>query len=190
MRVIFFFSIKFSVSLSCRKKILSWHPRRTDATTTESRIPTTPRLVSIYSGFPRFPKLCHGAPGSRARSAPPVCIILYLFRLVKPSRPHPRAHQNSQPLTSLYSVDTGIHPSIFSNTYIRIKIYVYIGKPKIGYIRVTWENLLGRIPIQIEQFCYVDIGTSIARNIINDWKWRKMFLYKSHFSFYINNKLI
>lgn len=37
---------------------------------------TLPRLVSIYSGFPRFPRLCH------ARSAPPVCIILYLFRLV------------------------------------------------------------------------------------------------------------
>ncbi|KAK0097908.1 hypothetical protein PV326_012895 [Microctonus aethiopoides] len=40
--------------------------------------------------------------------------------------------------------------------------------PKIGYIRVTWENLLGRIPIQTEQFGYVDIGTSTARNIIND----------------------
>lgn len=37
---------------------------------------TLPRLVSIYSGFPRFPRLCH------ARSASPVCIILYLFRLV------------------------------------------------------------------------------------------------------------
>lgn len=37
---------------------------------------TLPRLVSIYSGFPRFPRLC------RARSASPVCIILYLFRLV------------------------------------------------------------------------------------------------------------
>lgn len=37
---------------------------------------TLPRLVSIYSGFPRFPRLCH------ARSASTVCIILYLFRLV------------------------------------------------------------------------------------------------------------
>lgn len=70
-----------------RAALLAPHARRGSR-----RWQTLPRLVSIYSGFPRFPRLC------RARSAPPVCIILYLFRLVTPRRP-----ANPFPLTALRS---------------------------------------------------------------------------------------
>lgn len=85
---------------------------------------TLPRLVSIYSGFPRFPRLC------RARSAPPVCIILYLFRLVTSCTGHPTPFP-WQPFlrTGVRSFSRRVSARMASYTRARNGLYGLQGNP-------------------------------------------------------------
>ena len=93
---------------------------------TEGGWQTLPRLVSIYSGFPRFSRLC------RARSAPPVCIILYLFRLVTPGAGRPPTPFSRQP----FIPRTGV--TSFSRRGTREQ--PHIREPEMGYIQQGYKE--------------------------------------------------